>query len=139
MTSHVPPTTSPGQSAPASAAPGPVGIRIRRVSAILAMVMAIIAFAGVRLVGDTDLYDISLNAAVIIASFSFFASSIQSNWPFFVGVLALLIPLGIIFFSLSEVAATGVTPEWSTYLSAAVSVTFTGLAALGPQQPHIWR
>lgn len=136
-------------SSPPSAAPtSPQGAELwgRRVLAVLLLIMAVVAYAVPRISiesGDdfwVNLRPVSLQAAVLIATFAVFSTAVQDSRSFFIGVAGVLIPLVILYTVALPAAAVGENaPEWADLMTGLVSIFLLFLSVFGPGQRNIFK
>ncbi|TFC91268.1 MULTISPECIES: hypothetical protein [Cryobacterium] len=106
-------------------------------SAVLSWILALIVAVVPRVIEATPFYSVSLSAAVLVASFGFFASTIQGDLSFLLGGLAIAVPLVVTY--VSAVVFLGKEQEWMTIMLACFTVGIAGLLVFIPGQRNIWR
>lgn len=138
-------TTPPAGPTPPAAPTPPQGRELwgRRIIAVLVFLMAVVAYVVPRIAGDEDFWTglrpISLQAAILIATFAVFSASVQNNRSFFIGVAGVLFPLIILYVVALPAAAVGEsTPEWADLMTGAFSIFLLGLSVFGPGERHIF-
>lgn len=149
MSANQPGNQTPATSSTASTAPArPQGkeLWLRRITAVVVLLMAVVVYAVPRLSiasGDdfwTNLQPVSLQAAILIATFAVFSTAVQGNRPFFIGVAGVLIPLVILYvFALPAAAVGQSAPEWADLMAGLVSLALLGLSVLGPGEQNIFK
>ena len=115
----------------------PTSIALRKTVAVASWASAIICAVGPRLIAAKPFYEVSLNAAVLIAAFGFFASIVQDDLPFSIGLVG-IIP-SLVLTLVVALKFRGIQPEWMSIFLAVLTVLIAGLTVFLPGQRNIWR
>jgi len=115
----------------------------RRIIAIVVLLIAVVAYVVPRVSGDDDFWTglrpVSLQAAILIATFAVFSASVQNNRSFLVGVAGVLFPLFMLYVVALPAAAVGEsTPEWADLMTGVFSIFLLGVSVFGPGERHIF-